>query len=264
LWTFDQTDPVYEDGIKYWPVKTSFTSDGVDDVKMTERDIEHMLALYDSEISQIDDSLGKFFQKIEDLGLEKNTIFIFMSEHGDLFGEHGRFMRGGPLRGTFYDPVLNFPLIIKHPKIDEPIKIDLLLQTVDLMPTLLDMLGLSDPQKEKRQGKNLFDGNNDPLNRYVYAGSQFKAVNSEFFNGLSVVEVIRNKEWKLIKEEIFSVENGPDTNWQDKIGEKTEESYELYRLGQDPKEENNLYNSESKIAEDLKIKLENWVQSVKK
>lgn len=263
LWTFKQTEPTYKDGVKSWTVKTSLTSDGMSDVDITERDLEHMLALYDSEISQVDDSLGKFFQTMEDLGLEKNTIFIFMSEHGDLFGEHGRFMRGGPLRGTFYDPVLNFPLVIKHPKIGKPVKVDLLLQTVDLMPTLLDILGLSDPEKEKRQGMSLL-GKEASLNEYVYAGSQFKAVNSELFNGLSVVEVIRSKEWKLIKEEIFSVENGPNTDWRDKIGGKIDESYELYRVGQDPKEENNLYNSESKIAEDLKIKLETWVQSVKK
>ncbi|PIR58072.1 MAG: hypothetical protein COU71_00685, partial [Parcubacteria group bacterium CG10_big_fil_rev_8_21_14_0_10_38_31] len=208
LWTFKQTDPLYKDGVKYWTVKTSFTLDGTHDIDITERDLEHMLALYDGEISQADDSLGKFFQTMEDLGLEKNTIFIFMSEHGDLFGEHGRFMRGGPLRGTFYDPVLNFPLLIKHPKLDKPVKIDILVQTVDLMPTLLDILGLDDPEEEKRQGQSLF-GKETSSNEYVYAGSQFKAVNSEFFNGLSVVEVIRSKEWKLIKEEIFSVENGP-------------------------------------------------------
>lgn len=261
-WTFKQTEPIYKDGVRYWPVKTSFTSDGVSDVNMTERDVEHMLALYDSEISQVDDSLEKFFQKVEDLELEKNTIFIFMSEHGDLFGEHGRFMRGGPLRGTFYDPVLNFPLLMKHPKIDKPIKIDSLIQTVDLMPTLFDILGLGDPQKEKRQGKSLFE-KEASSNEYVYAGSQFKAVNSELFSGLSIVEVIRNKEWKLIKEEIFSVKNGPDTDWRDKIGEKIDESYELYRVSQDPKEEKNLYNNESDIAKDLSLKLEEWVLSVK-
>ena len=131
------------------------------------------------------------------VGLDKDTIFIFMSEHGDLFGEHGRFMRGGPLRGTFYNPVLNFPLLIKLPWSKGPVRMDSLSQTVDLMPTLLDILGLQDPQKETRQGKSLVPAlsGNGEVNRHVYAASKYKALNNPFFKGLSVVEAIADREW---------------------------------------------------------------------
>lgn len=265
LWTFERTDPTYEDGKKYWTVKTSFSDNSRDDVKMGEEDLNRMIALYDGEISQADNNLAAFFRAVKDSGLEKNTIFIFMSEHGDLFGEHGRFMRGGPLRGTFYEPVLNFPFIMKHPKVSGPIRIDSLVQTVDLMPTLLHVLGVEDPQKEIRQGKNamLSISGEGEVNEYGYAGSQFKAVNSNFFDGLSRVEVIKNKEWKLMKEEVFFVENGPETNWMDRVGEKKEESYELYKISEDPKEENNLYDKERKIAEILSGKLKKWAEEIR-
>lgn len=254
LWTFEQTEPVNENGEKYWPLKSWYSSKGIQDIKMTDKDVEHMIALYDGEIAQADDYLKDFFQTAKDLDLEKNTIFIFMSEHGDLFGEHGRFMRGGPLRGTFYDPVLNFPLIVKHPKIKEPLRINSLVQTVDLMPTLLEIFGLEDGQKEDREGQSVLPEivGERTVNDYVYAGSRFTAQKGNlFFSGTSISEAIRSKEWKLIKEEIFDA----DTN------KKTHESYELYKISEDPKEENNLYDTNGEMANKLKTVLENFFSS---
>ncbi|MEK7148307.1 MAG: sulfatase-like hydrolase/transferase [Patescibacteria group bacterium] len=254
LWTFEQTKPIYEDGVRYWMVKTAFTKEGIKDVKLTDVDVKHMIALYDGEIAQADNFLKEFFQTVKDLDIEKNTIFIFMSEHGDLFGEHGRFMRGGPLRGTFYDPVLNFPLLIKHPKIKYPIKIDSLVQTVDMMPTILDIFGLEDIQGNIRQGKSILPAIIDgvEVNKHVYAGSKYtQQKDNPFFKGTSKIESIRNKEWKLIKEEIF------DQNTNKKI----KESYELYNIAVDKKEENNLIGKEKGIALTMKSKLQSWVDS---
>lgn len=256
LWTFAQTDPIYDDGgVKYGPLKSWYSEKGIQDVKMTENDLKKMIALYDGEIAQADDYLKDFFQTAKDLNLEKNTIFIFMSEHGDLFGEHGRFMRGGPLRGTFYDPVLNFPILIKHPKLKEPFKINALMQTVDLMPTLLEIFGLEDSKKETREGQSVLPEivGERTVNEYVYSGSRFTAQKGNlFFSGTSISEAIRNKEWKLIKEEIFDV----DTN------KKTQETYELYKISEDPKEENDLYGKYPQITDSLKQKLELWAHSV--
>lgn len=251
LWTFEQTKPIYENGVRYWPLRSWYSSKGIQDVKMTDKDVEHMIALYDGEIAQADDYLKEFFQTVEDLDLEKNTIFIFMSEHGDLFGEHGRFMRGGPLRGTFYEPVLNFPILIKHPKISEPFKIGALVRTVDLMPTLLEMFGLADSEKETRQGKSIIPALTDGaiVNEYVYAGSRFTAQKGNvFFSGTSISEAIRDREWKLIREEIFT----------DDAQNTRQESYELYRVGNDPMETVDLINQEKEIADMLKDKLQKW------
>ncbi len=251
LWTFEQTEPLHnEKGERYWPVKTWFTQEGIKEFKLKDRDVRHMIALYDGEIAQADSYLKNFFKSIKDSGIEDNTIIIFMSEHGDLFGEHGRFMRGGPLRGTFYGPVLNFPLLIKHPAVQEPIRISALAQTVDIMPTLVEILGVQHTKSSTRQGKSLIPAITEgkEVNEYVYAASKYKAKNNIFFSGLSIVESIRNKEWKLIKEEIFDA----DTN------EKKSENFELYRVSEDPKEEKNLYGSEDEVARGLLEKLKQW------
>lgn len=255
LWTFDESKPVYENGVRYWPVKTPATESGIKDIQISDKDVEHMIALYDGEIAEADARLKDFFTLIKEKDLEKNTIFIFMAEHGDLFGEHGRFMRGGPVRGTFYDPVINFPLLIKHPSFHEPMKVDALVQTVDLLPTLLDIFGIDDQQKEKRQGKSVlgdFTGETE-TNRYIYAASEYASADNAFFMGFSKTEVIRDKKWKLIREEIRQ------TNGNSK---KTEDIY-LYAIDGDAREENNRYTSENEVVRNLTEALDRWVEGVK-
>ncbi|GMQ95193.1 MAG: hypothetical protein BMS9Abin13_305 [Patescibacteria group bacterium] len=251
LWTFERVEPKIKGGEKFWPVRTWFEpGKGPLDVLLSERDVEKMISLYDGEIAQADDALAEFFADIEAFGLEKNTIIIFMSEHGDLFGENGRFMRGGPLRGTFYDPVINFPLMIRHPNVKEPIVVDDLVQMVDLAPTLLSILGMDDVDKGVRQGKKLglsVFGDKE-TNEYVYAGSRYVSDNV-FFKGTSTVESIRGKKWKLIKETIA-------------LKGETKEYYELYDIKNDPGESEDVYGTEKDISLFLKERLRLWSEEI--
>lgn len=253
LWTFDEVRPTYKNGVRYWPVKTPATQSGIQDVNISDKDVEYMIALYDGEIAQADARLKDFFEIMKQKGLEKNTVFIFMAEHGDLFGEHGRFMRGGPVRGTFYDPVTNFPLLIKHPNFNEPMKVDALVQTADLLPTLLDMFGIEDGQKDQRQGKSVlkdFTGETE-TNKYVYAASEYASADNAFFMGFSKVEVIRDKKWKLMREEI-----------RDMSGNEKEETY-LFKIDTDVNEENNLYKKENSVVKEMTEVLDRWVEDIK-
>lgn len=252
LWTFDKTEPQIKNGKKYWEVKTEFLPNGqFETVVLDEKDVKKMISLYDGEIAQADNYLRTLFEEFGRLRLEKKTIFIFMSEHGDLFGEHGRFMRGGPLRGTFYDPVINFPLLIKHPNISEPVFVDDLIQMVDLMPTLLTALGIEDSQARIRQGKkiSLTLFGDEETNKYVYAGSVYKG-NDIFFSGISVIESIRDKKWKLIREKIYTEDS------------QDQEYYELYDIEKDPQELYNLYEAEKDVASRLLRVLEEWSRRV--
>ena len=116
-----------------------------------------------------------------------------------------------PLRGTFYDQVLNVPFLIKHPKVRASARIDALVQTVDVLPTILDMLRVEDDGAPSRQGKSVLASlanTKVETNDYAYAGSLYRAVNNAFFSGESVVEMVRNKEWKLIKEMVYAEKTG--------------------------------------------------------
>ena len=108
FWTFEKSEPILKDGRKYYLVYSE--KQGVQQkFLLGEEDISHLIALYDESIKFADEKTGLLLNGIEDMGLNKKTIIVFTSEHGEIFGKHGLFMRGG---GTFYDDVLHVPLII--------------------------------------------------------------------------------------------------------------------------------------------------------
>ncbi len=254
LWTFDKTEAFKIGNKTYYTVKTYNISEKgefyVFEVNLSERDIQHMIALYDGEIKYADKLIGKLLKYLKASGLEKNTIIILLSEHGDMFGKHGRFMRGGPLRGTLYDDVIHIPLLLKHPKLKSK-KINELVQMIDVAPTLLDFLGIEKPKNF--EGKSLIPliMEGKKINDFVFAGAKYEpSPNNLFFHYSSRVEAIRNKKWKLIREILFYNSS------------YSQETYELYNLKKDPEELNNIYATSEyprKIMElNLKLFLKRW------
>ncbi len=244
--TYGSTEPIVRNGKTYYSVSSS---DG-NSILLSEADKRHLIALYDETITYTDRLVGDFLDEIERMGLQENTIIIVTSEHGDIFGEHGRFMRGGPLRGTFYDEVLHVPLIIKHPKL-LPKHISGLVGHIDIVPTLLNFLDIK--VKTKFEGKSMLPLilKNKEINRAVFAGSEFNSQRGNvFFEPKSRVEAIRTKQWKLIQE----------TTFEDK---KAFRSSELYDVLQDKVESNNLLGKRNDVLGGLQKKLSDWSSAVR-
>ena len=100
-------------------------------------------------ISSLDRDFGEILKKLEEKGIEKNSIIVFTSDHGDMLESHGwPFNKGRPEIES-----IRVPLIIKWADGLEPRVSDLLVGTLDLMPTLLGMMDL--PVPETCQGKDL-------------------------------------------------------------------------------------------------------------
>jgi len=240
LWTFDRTEPVFVEGQRRWPVKTS----GVPrEALLTDRDVEHLRALYDGEIAQADSRLSPLLRALEDPVLAARTIVVFMSEHGDLLGEHGRFMRGGPLTGTFYDPVLSFPLLVRHPKVKGPVRVGAFMESIDFLPTLAGTLRISDPKRTERQGKSMVPFIASPEktgegSAYVFAASYYVGCNSVYASGTSLVEVVRGREWKLTREAFYD----------GATGSRREVRHQLFNLRDDPGEDHDLYARRQDVA----------------
>ncbi len=251
LWTFDRTNPVIKNGKTFYPVYSAKTGTS-SAVLLGERDIDHLIAVYDEAITFADGLIGQLLYEVQNMGLDNKTIIAFTSEHGDMFGKHGRFMRGGPLRGTFYDDVLHIPLIIKHPKI-APKRLDGLAEHVDLVPTLLDFLGLRLQSDAPGKSLNPLIFQNKEINSYVYAGSEFTpADNNPYFFKKTKVDAIRNKQWKLIQETIF------DSAMQN----NHLQTVELYDIVNDKEELYNLASTKKSIVNDLNSKLSSWLKTV--
>lgn len=100
-------------------------------------------------IAGIDDTVGKLRKKLEQMGLDKNTVIIFSSDNGYYLGEHG-------LEGKWYghQESIRVPLVIYDPQCKRSTKtIDCMALNIDLAPTMLDYTGIKQP--ERMQGKSL-------------------------------------------------------------------------------------------------------------
>ncbi len=106
---------------------------------------------YDQEISFTDHHIGRLLDALGERGMLDRTIVIFTSDHGEEFGEHD-----GEFHYTSYEEVMRVPLVFAGPGI-VPGETDVRAQQIDLMPTVLSMLGVDDAP-EGLPGGNLLSG----------------------------------------------------------------------------------------------------------
>lgn len=111
--------------------------------------IAQNLKLYYSHITAIDDCVGKIWEALKASGIEKNTVLVFTADHGDLMGAHGGRNKQQP-----YAESLNVPFLLHYPAVFRKSKqSDVLLNSPDIMPTLLALCNLPIPSSV--QGRNL-------------------------------------------------------------------------------------------------------------
>ncbi|MCO8266866.1 sulfatase [Haloferax prahovense] len=93
--------------------------------------------LYDAEIAHIDDQLTRLFDHLKETGRWDDTMVVVCADHGELHGEHGLYGH----EFCLYDPLINVPLMVKHPDLDADRRDDQV-ELVDLYHTVLDSLGV--------------------------------------------------------------------------------------------------------------------------
>ncbi len=103
--------------------------------------IRHLLALYDAEIAANDASFGELLDFLDGRGLLETTLVVFLSDHGEEFFDHGGWNHGKNLHAE----TLDFPLVVKFPGQSEPRRVATPVQHIDVLPTILDYLGLPVP-----------------------------------------------------------------------------------------------------------------------
>jgi len=104
---------------------------------------DDLLALYDTEIAANDEAFGRLLDQLRSVGLWDSTVIVFVSDHGEEFLDHGGWEHGASL----YQELLHVPLIVKDARgrgagrrIAETVR------QVDVLPTVLDLLGKAAPQ----------------------------------------------------------------------------------------------------------------------
>ncbi|HTM47709.1 MAG TPA: sulfatase-like hydrolase/transferase [Bryobacteraceae bacterium] len=115
-------------------------------------DLTHrqITAAYYAMIEQIDYEAGRMLEALEQSGQAENTVVVFMSDHGELLGDHGIYLKGP----HFYDCSIRVPLMIRWPGVSKAgLRSDALVEMTDLAPTLLDAAGI--PVPKGMQGRTL-------------------------------------------------------------------------------------------------------------
>ena len=194
-----------------------------------------------SMVAAVDDSVGVLLDKLEESNLDENTVVIFFSDNGGL-STLGRIGPGCnlPLRagkGWLYEGGIREPTLIRAPGITQPGSVSHKpMISMDFFPTMLDLAGLPLQPKLHVDGRSLLSQlkGNDAGQRTLhwhyphYHGSSWNP-------GAS----IRDGDWKLI--EFYHYKN-----------------FELYNLAKDPRERENLVNSNPNKASELRAKLRSW------
>jgi len=103
--------------------------------------------VYYAMVANLDENIGRLFKEIKAMGLEENSIIVFTADHGEMFGAHGR-----RAKNIFYEEAVRVPFLLKAPSLNKG-KTDALFNTVDIMPTLLSMMGIDSPKEV--EGKDM-------------------------------------------------------------------------------------------------------------
>lgn len=100
-------------------------------------DKQGIIAADYTSVAFLDRSVGKVLAKLHELDLDRDTLVVYMADHGYSLGQHGRFEKH-----CCYDPALRVPLIMRWPDKIAPGVVTDFTQTVDVGPTILDLLGV--------------------------------------------------------------------------------------------------------------------------
>jgi len=115
------------------------------------RELERMRALYAGEVTMTDRWLGRFLDRVDDLGLSENTLLMVLSDHGVALGEHG--FTGKPYQ-ALYPELTDIPFLIRHPEGRGAGETsDFFASIHDVAPTVLGLLGIEQP--EAMEGQDL-------------------------------------------------------------------------------------------------------------
>lgn len=193
-------------------------------------DIEYARALYDGGIRYVDAWFGEFLAHLAERGLLERATVVLISDHGEEFQEHGSVGHD-----RLYATVTHIPLLIRLPGGAEAVTVSRVVESIDLMPTLLELTGT--PPLRGLQGRSLLPllaGNPD---RVPVAISE-----SPFFGGRRAIAA---GEHRLLS----TVATG---------------EVELYRFREDADEQRDLAGDRPQVVGRLREGLATWQRMVER
>ncbi len=200
-------------------------------------------ARYFGNVTVLDRSIAPILSALKNTGQLDNTIVVFTSDHGDSLGDRGMLMKR-----SFYEEVARVPLIIHVPWLSgKQTRVDGSIGHVDLVPTMLDLMGMEVPQtlqgfsrKKVLEGTSNLD---DDVFMQWHGGAATISLGDAGFDRLSEIpwrSMVSGDRWKL--------NLSPD------------DTCELYDLSNDPLELMNLYDDPRQATriKDMTVRMQDW------
>lgn len=196
--------------------------------------------LYDIEIRYMDQQIGRVFDALDAMGRAADTVVVIVSDHGQGLGDHDWWAHG-----ILYQEQIRAPLIIRAPGMPAGRRVQHLVRTVDVAPTILDLVGLDPGSLGHADGLSLvpmLEGESTDPGYVAYADS----VNMLTYRSALGTSDVKN-------EMLFALTNG---RWKYIHHLIREYESELYDLVRDPRELSNLYGVRAEVVE-------RWLEDLK-
>src|SRR5215471_11457125 len=159
---------------------------------------------YDGAVAWSDELVGRLTGALRDGGRLDSTLLIVTSDHGEALGDHGE-----DTHGYFaYESTLRVPLVIRGPRIGPGATVDVLVRTVDLSPTILELTGLGPPPR--MSGRSLVSALSG--GRMTEEPSFAESLVPLLHYGWSDLHTVRDGRWKYIlapRPELYDLQNDP-------------------------------------------------------
>ena len=157
---------------------------------------------YVGEIAYTDSQIGRLLEALEQRRLLDRTVVIVTADHGESLGGHGERDH----RIFLYEDVVRVPLIVRAPGL-QPIRVGEVVRLTDLMPTILESLGVPSPPVDGVSLVDLMSGRRSDLNLEAYSESLYPER-----LGWSALRALRRGQFKLIeapRPELYDLEHDP-------------------------------------------------------
>jgi arylsulfatase A-like enzyme len=202
---------------------------------LSEEELLRLRRTYAGTVTLVDRWLGDLFEALKRQGRLDDSLLVFTSDQGEPLGEHGFVRR---FRPWLYEELIHTPLIVRMPKAEQGgSRRQAIVQTVDLLPTILSSLGL--PPSDRAHGHDLL-----PVIR-----GELSKVRDYACLGMDVEEfAIRTHLWHLI----VPIEVDPDEPRRP----------ELYRKPEDRWDQNDIAAEHPEVADLLELTLRRFVDAI--
>jgi choline-sulfatase len=203
------------------------------DADISPEQIKNARRAYYGAVSYVDDCIGRILKTLKQCKLDSNTIIVFSGDHGDMLGERGLWYKM-----SYFESSVRVPLLVHYPQLFPKRHVSQNVSTLDILPTLVDLIGTKLWPELPIDGHSLFP--------YLVGGTGEDTVFAEYCGEGTVAPLvmIRRGKWKFIY--------------------CPADPTQLFNLEEDPHELANLAHKSSVVSDEAKSVLEGFLEETEK